>query len=283
MPFDVNSGAKLSEQCVTATLRFLPAEGAYREETSTVCLGAQPSGSRRPGSRRSCCATGGPTSLRCTSASPATWPAAASSPAKARGPATWPCTWTATGWPRRTRKDRHHRRLGERGGKGRRVLPALPPRERDNPRSRRCRPPRAGEPRTGNNPTYPAGNVWYSGNDNGNDPNDNNDFGYIPGVSTRSKVPDGSGTYPKFVPVHVSQQGRPAPRKPRPAPTDSQHQPRHPARVVSRLVDCRACTTWRQHLSRQRTTLAIAPLLYPGQWADDHVRVQHAGHLPGRT
>ena len=193
VPFTVNNGAKLSEQCVTATLRFLPAERAYQEKTSTVCLGAQPAD--KP-----------PALLRDGRADIVTLYQCASGDTAGGG--VFPCQGKSTDdlalyvdATRLAAEDDNFDGIdasgsaAERAGAGYRlfrpedVVIHVP----DN-YARRARKDIDGT-------TYPAGTAWRSGNDEGDDPNDNNDYGYIPGVSTRitfKNAQTGAGSYARY-------------------------------------------------------------------------------------
>ena len=194
VPFDVNDGVKLSEQCVTATLLYLPLRNAPGEKTSKVCLGAQPSGEP-------------PALLRDGRADIITLYQCAAGDVTGGG--VFPCQGKSTGdlalyvdGYRMAAEDTvlidtidASGSAAERAGAGYRLFsPESVIIHVPDVAARRARV----NPETGNNPTYPVGNVWYTGNDEANDPDDTNDFGYIAGVSTRNMVLTGGGTFTRL-------------------------------------------------------------------------------------
>ena len=195
VPFTVKSGVKLSEQCVTAAFLYLPIRySADGEKTSTVCLGAQPAG--KP-----------PVLLRDGRADIVTLYKCASGDVANGG--VFPCQGKAAndlalyvdGY-RLAAEDTVKTdtvdasgSAAERAGASYRlfrpedVVIHVP----DN-YARRARKDIDGT-------TYPAGTAWRSGNDEGDDPTDNNDYGYIPGVSTRitfKNAQTGAGSYARY-------------------------------------------------------------------------------------
>ncbi len=198
VPFTVtlSSEAKLSDQCVTATFRYLPSgslpsESDYQEKTSTICLGVQPA--EEP-----------PVLLRDGRADIITLYQCASGDVASGG--FLPCQGKtaddlalyvdASRLALEDAKttddiDASGSAAARAGADYRLFRPEDVVIHVPDQAARRLRV-------VTDLPTYPAGNVWYSGNDNADDPDDNNDFGYIAGVSTRLKVLTGGGTYPKL-------------------------------------------------------------------------------------
>ena len=194
VPFDVNDGVKLSEQCVTATLLYLPLRNAAGEKTSTVCLGAQPSGEP-------------PTLLRDGRADIITLYQCAAGDVTGGG--VFPCEGKAVndlalyvnGYPLAAEDTDGTDTIDASGSAAER---AGSPHRLFHPKDVIIHVPdvaarRAREDIDGT--TYPAGNAWRSGNDEGDDLNDTNDYAYIPGVSTRitfENAKTGAGSYSRY-------------------------------------------------------------------------------------